>query len=264
MINLNLFQDKFFRDAVTRCVAEHQAYYGERLAAMYICGSVHRGEAIPGVSDLDTWVFINDDYLEVDREWEVQIEEKLQGEISGFKEMSRAISVKDAFGEETHPETSESTRLRSCAWFYRLRYDATLVWGKELTQGLQIQPPDATWAGASFRPVCNLVRHAAGLEERTNYDFKLPNTSFLRLRKLARLGVLSGAYLLAARGEFQSYKVKEVLPLLKQLFPQWADFLDETNALAIKLNVATAEQVDDYCTQLIKWMSEVEQLLSAA
>lgn len=46
-VNLSLFGEKFFREAIQYHVYEYWTYLQNRLAAIYIGGSVHRNEAVP-------------------------------------------------------------------------------------------------------------------------------------------------------------------------------------------------------------------------
>ncbi len=96
-IRLDSVAEPFFRDAIERYVELHCAHYGERLAAIYVEGSVHRNEAIPGVSDLDTYVFIEGARNENDHSWQQQTQERLRREIPGFHVVPDAVSVEEAF-----------------------------------------------------------------------------------------------------------------------------------------------------------------------
>ena len=289
----------FFQAAIDRYVEEHVDYYGERLAAISVEGSVHRGEAIPGVSDLDTYVYIDGARQEGDKEWQEKLQATLRREILGFHVVEDAKLTREAFppGHSVDPEqenevlrwllfrkwcfenptddAQENIRREAIAYdeeMYKrqgqlsfgvearqLRYDATLVWGRDLVAGMTIPPWNRLWAQAYpayFELPSNVARYAAGLEE--NYTvFKLPESPPLRLHKLGRLGVLCSAALLMGCNEFRSFKAREVLPPLKQRFPQWSEFLDETNDLATQLVVAREERLAAYTNDLVRWVDWV-------
>ena len=57
--NLEHFHEEFFRNAISRHIDEYCAYYSDRLATIYIRGSVHRNEGVVGISDLDILVFLS-------------------------------------------------------------------------------------------------------------------------------------------------------------------------------------------------------------
>jgi hypothetical protein len=260
-IQLQGFPEPFFRDAIRRVFSEHAAHYGNRLTAFYVSGSVHRNEAVPGVSDVDTCVFIRDEYSKEDGVWEEKAEKKLKGEIPGFEHTSRATSVDRSILKGTQPNADEWSRIGTRAWVERLRYDSTLVWGQDVTEGVEIPPPDRSWARRYVASVGPLIRYAAGLEDENRTDFRLPDEPSPRLRKLARLAVLSGAYLLMGCGEFHSFKGADVLPALKWLSPQWVKFLDETERLYIPPTVATEEDVHSYLSRLVPWVKWIETQL---
>ena len=93
--------------------------------------------------------------------------------------------------------------------------------------------------------------YAAGLEAKNKTDFRLPEVLPHRLRKLARLAVLGGAYLLIGDGELYSFKGADVFPLLKARFPQWRAFLNETEALYIFPDPSTADsKISDYLSSV--------------
>jgi hypothetical protein len=79
-----------------------------------------------------------------------------------------------------------------------LLHDTTLVFGKEVTKGVILPPPDKA-AQVVFKPVLMSARYAAGLEEKNITDFELPDEPSRKLRKLGRLAVLGGAHLLMAK-----------------------------------------------------------------
>jgi hypothetical protein len=251
--NLDLIRDDFFRSAIRRRVSAYHAHFGERLSAVYVSGSVHRHEAVPGISDLDMLYFTRDSFRETDEPWIQEIREKLERETPGLGGDTRPRSVSEALLRGREPE-GDDARIRARAWEIRLRYDATRVWGQDLLEGVVVPPPDRPWARLAFRSVCDLTRHAAGLERENRTDFSLPADPYLRLRKLARLGVLGGTWLLAGLGEFCSFCGDEVLPPLLQRFPQWSALLIETERLYIRPSDATPAPVSAYLTELLPWM----------
>jgi len=243
-IGLDTINEAVFRNAARRLVDEYRAHFGDRLVATYVWGSVHRGEAVPRVSDLDLFHFITDAMRPADHEWRLRLRQELDGH-----EME--------LGGVTGAHPVDILLANPSPALFRLRYDATPVWGRDLTEGLDIPTPDRWWAVMQFQSPWALTRYAAGIEPENKTDFRLPEDPSLRLRKLARLGVLGGACRLMALGRFCSYRGREVLPTLEALFPQWEPFLRETEALYIHPIVPSAEQVTDYLSKLAVWMDWV-------
>ena len=286
-------QNEFFRAVVERCIAECCAHFGERLVSIYVYGSIHRDEAVPGVSDLDAGIFTTDGFSPQDAEWRSQINDRLNMEFPSLPSgwMPRAIGVgwarTDAtmseadeavlqaalrgIMQEVRPDAEASTLLRRRGGAYLLRYDATRIWGDNLTSGQAVPPPDALWARVAFQCPWDGVRHAAGLgtalqtafTEENVIEWGLPKEPARKLRKLARLAVLGGAYLLMACGEFRSYRARDVLPALAQHHPQWTAFLEQTSRLCVELADAPEKEAEVYLSQLVSWMDFVAESFPA-
>ncbi|RKU19279.1 hypothetical protein C6500_11305 [Candidatus Poribacteria bacterium] len=262
LVNLSLFGEEFFREAIRYHVYEYWTYFQNRIAAIYIGGSVHRNEAVPGVSDLDLYPFIVDEFNETDRKWFKQAEQRVELRYPSANSLCPPRSVTERLDGLKSP-VDEIAYVRSLAWVHRLRYDTTLVLGGDLIGGLGVPDMDKSQARDYFQSVWDLVRYAAGLESENKTDFRLPKVLSHRLRKLARLAVLGGAYLLIGDGELYSFKGADVLPRLKERFPHWCAFLNETEALYISLTPsATDSEVDTYLSQLVPWMDWIGKQLN--
>lgn len=252
--NLHLFDNEFFQEAVRRNVSEYYAHFSTRLTAIYVWGSVHRNEAVPGVSDLQLHPFISDSFGEDDKQWCKEMQRRLdKKECPEPLDISPPRSVEYVL-QGMQPDADKNSRLRSRAFGFRLRYDATLVWGSDLIDALEVPPPNKPWAHGMFHSPWELTRYAAELVKENRTDFSLPHAPPLRLRKLARLGVLGGACLLMAKEQFRSFKGTDVIPALEKTSPNWADFLDKTRGLYIHLSEATDDEVSGYLSQLVSWM----------
>lgn len=203
---------------------------------MYVTGSVHRGEAVRGASDVDLITFTTDGRTEDDLAWRRRLIQRWEAqgryETPGFNP-PRAVDDLD----------------RKPAFRWTLRYDATLVYGRDLIAGEDIPLPCF-----GFETEWHLTRHAAGLEPENTTDFTLPQPLDRRLRKLARLAVLVGACVLMHRGRFRSFRGRDVLPVLEGEFRGWTQFLHRTDELYIHLTQPDQAHVDDYLKQLLEWM----------
>jgi hypothetical protein len=261
-ISLGTIREGFFHEHIGRRVLEYHDHFARRLAAVYVSGSVHRDEAIPGVSDLDMCYFITDAFAEADEQWIRRVREEFERESPGLGGTTRPRSV-EILSRGLQPGADEDARVRSQAWGIRLGYDATLVYGSDLIKGLPVPPPARDWARRWFPDPRELTRYAAGLTNENNTDFDLPGEPALRLRKLARLSILGGAALLMARGRFRSFRGIEVISPLEKLFPQWAEFLEETRARHVELTDPSPAQIDAYLSRLVTWMDFVGAQLEA-
>jgi hypothetical protein len=273
-MHLNHFEDEYFREAIRRHVQEYHAHFGDRLVAIYVSGSVHRNEAVRGISDLDLYPFITDTFGEADWQWKRQAEIPLEREFGEACDLSPARPVTEAFLQAMQApsgiytivadpadgtlrlqlEPEERPRMLARSFGILLRYDATLVWGRDLIEGLVIPPPDRRTAQVWFLSPWELTRFAAGVAKENRTDFDLPEEPRLRLHELAKLAKLGGAALLMARGEFSSLRYADVFPALKQLFPQWASFLNESTESYFPAADPPPEQISAYLSRLLAWM----------
>lgn len=263
LVNLSLFDEEFFREAIQYHAYEYWTYFQNRLAAIYVGGSVHRNEAVPGVSDLDLYPFIIDAFNDADREWFSQTKHRVELKHASANGLCPPRSVGEVLDGLRSP-VDEIAYIRSQAWVHRLRYDTTLVFGNDLIAGLHIPHMDENKTRDYFQCVSDLVRYAAGLETKNKTDFRLPQTPPLRLRKLARLAVLAGAYLLIGYDESYSFKGADILPMLKTRFPNRCAFFNETEALYLSPDSsATDSEISMYLSQLVPWIDWVEEQLNA-
>ena len=240
-VNLDSIAGGFFRDAVVGHVSVYCEVFDERLVSVYVWGSVHRNEAVPGVSDLDLHPFVLDSVTDADR----------------FQLRDSEASLREEF-LATHGLVTPRSVDRVSEVATRLCYDATLVWGEDLIKGMEIPPPDPVGA---FRDPRELVRFAAGLQEENTTDFSLPDEPSLRLRKLGRLAVLGGGYLLMASGSGYTLKGSEVLPLLEEVSPDWRGFLRRTSEIYVHPIQPSESVVDEYLSHLVEWMEWIEDQL---
>lgn len=235
--NLHLIEHPFFRAALEERVQMYLEHFGDRLVSVSVKGSVHRGEAVRGASDLDLINYTADNARnERDMAWRHKV--------------SRAWKAR--YGDEAHgfnpPRCVDEINKRP-AFKWTLRYDSTLVYGDDLIAGEEIAPPVFGF-GEEWR----LARHAADLEPENNTDFVLPQRPDYRLRKLARLGVLVGASVQMHAARFRSFRGVDILPDLQRRYPDWTAFIQRTAGLYIHPAPASEREVEKYLRDLLSWM----------
>ena len=195
-----------------------------------------------------------------DHQWCRETQESLDREFPHTPGLTLPRSINDVL-QGRQPGANKDMRSRHQAFGFRLHYDATLVWGSDLTGEFELPTFTLSWVRKYFQPALDLTRYATGLKKENTTDFSLPDETQQRLRKLARLGVLGGACLLMAQGRFRSLKGVDTIPVLKASYPQWTGFLDETQELYIHLTHSSNERVSIYLSQLVKWMDWIEEEL---
>ena len=180
---MNTISDPYFREAVARHVDAYHAGCGDRLQAVYVWGSVRRGEAVRGVSDIDIHALVADGAGD---DWYAAARAAMDAAYPGLGALSRPLLAS---------LLSDASKPVACAFGFRLRHDATRVFGDDLVTDALVPTPDKAFARGAFSSVRDLARFAAGQDTENKTDFDLPKVPGLRLRKLARLAVLGGAYL---------------------------------------------------------------------
>jgi hypothetical protein len=238
-----------FEPAVREALAIYREVCGDTLAAAYVQGSVHRDEAVLGMSDLDMSAYVGVPLPPAARERFYQVTEArlarwaplprgvgypgapdwLRGAWLDRSEQERASAVLrwcQAREAGARPDAEAQERVQYVWHAFAFRHDATRMHGQDLLAGHPPLAPDALLARLLVRSPLEIVRLASqGLQDR---ERPLPKTPAARLRKLGRLAVLLGAGVLMARGRFRSLRGADVLPALERATPHWAAFLQET------------------------------------
>jgi len=212
-----------FRDLVAAADACCAGRFGPRLAAAYVAGSVAAGEAWPGASDLDWFVFLRDEPTRADKAWQSRARARLE----------RDFPIAD----EVHLNVHSLDRLqREAFWRFILRYNAVRVRGPNLIAelargGVRTTRPSRTLAKSRLPFVRRCLDEA--LAGRCPPALaSLPPDPCLATRKLARnFVIVEGAYALMARGAFTSFKQEAVLDGLRRAWPRWRALVRTTQAV---------------------------------
>lgn len=233
-INLEYFREEFFRRAIVCHIAEYCRYYNDRLAAIYIRGSVHRNEGVVGTSDLDILVFLRDDFTEQDRAYWDMNKNRLEAEFPGTQGMGYACPVERA--------------LALPSLLAQLKHDATLVFGNDLIGDQKFAQPDY------FPRLWLLIRFLAGVDQRNRSESVVPGEPHLRLRRLARMAVWGGAGHLFTLNKLKSYSGSDVLPGVLAVCPQWREFIEYTGQHYAVVVPTSEGEVSSYEAKLIRWV----------
>ncbi len=75
--SIDKVQDKW-KPAIEDVVSAYKKHYGEYLRSVYVRGSAAKGEAIEGISDLDSFAFVDLDEKDIEKEWFKEAERSLR------------------------------------------------------------------------------------------------------------------------------------------------------------------------------------------
>lgn len=197
-------------DATARCIA----HFAHRFVAVYLHGSIHQGDAVPGVSDLDYCVVIADTPREADSQWLADTKAALQQKhpiVQGIHMDVRAI---DALARDRFAR-------------FALQYNATCYAGRDIVAALPGAgySPDKALAKSRLRFAEACFREALAGEQPACTG-EIPENTYYAARKFARyFVVIEGAYFLMAQGTFDGFAKDDVLAGLRAASPGFEGIL---------------------------------------
>lgn len=199
-------------------LAAARTAFGDRLSAFYLHGSVAQGDAVPHVSDLDAMLVLRDAVTEHDRAQQLRLQEALLCQYPVFDEIHlNLIGESDLAGNSF-----------AC---FALKYNAALLWGRDVTAEHPCPAPDTAMAKSRLAFARQCFDDAlAGKQPACTGP--LPADPYWRARKFARYFVIiEGAYYLMSQSSFRSFRAQDVLPALQAAAPQFDDVLALTQAV---------------------------------
>lgn len=241
LFNVRKIQSQY-RPAMQFIVQQLIAYFGDRLLAIYLTGSVAYGEALVGVSDVDTFIFLDVEPSASDLAW---CDALRQNVVLRFPVATDYLLAPHAL------ELLE----RESFWRYALRYNSLQLYGTDIlaaleSRGFAIEAPSHAFALNRLgwmKPLLESLRGGSVPE----YVYHTPEMPCLAVRKLARYFVLlEGAYLLMLDDQFISFRSCDVLPALRANYPQWETLYQMTDAV-LRDPYTIAFSVDDFLRAVI-------------
>ncbi len=241
IFNIQRIQPEF-RSAMQFAGQQLLTYFDKQLLAVYLTGSVAYGEALVGVSDVDTFIFLDVEPSEIDLSWCDELRTTI---------LSRFPVATD------YLLTPHSMELLECEsfWRYALRYNSLQLYGSDILtalelRGFAIEAPSRAFALNRLgwmKPLLESLRGGTVPE----YVYHTPEMPCLAVRKLARYFVLlEGAYLLMLDEQFISFHACDVLPALRANYPQWDTLYQMTDAV-LRDPYTIAYSVDDFLCAVI-------------
>lgn len=130
-------------DEITRA---YRIHWGDRVHSIYIRGSVAAGQAILGISDVDSFAVVSGDYTQCDRSW--------------FDAFNREIVIRYPFCKGVELSAISRDRLLDCSdegyWGLRMLIatQSACIWGEDISEDLP-----------RFKPDIDAVSHAFDLRD---------------------------------------------------------------------------------------------------
>jgi hypothetical protein len=187
--------------------------FGTRLLAAYVAGSVALGEAWPGASDLDWFVFIRAELTAADQTWRRRMQVRLAAHFPVVSEVHLNVYPLARLASEPY-------------WRFIMRYNAVRIRGTDVVarldrRGYRTPRPNRALAKQRLPFVRKCLAEAMS-GRRVSALAELPEDQALATRKLVRNFVLvEGAHLLMALRVFRSFRKTEVLSALRISAPEW-------------------------------------------
>lgn len=203
MYGKNLQIQEPFRLLVDSIVSECIKYLGSNCVAIYLHGSIFYGDAIEGVSDLDSCLIIS--------------EPLTKDEKTCLWECAEMLQMRFPVAEEVHISTYTENDLKSDKFTrFILKYNAGLIYGEDIVNEIDgiVEDrliPDKKTAKVRLDFAKNCFQDALAGKQPACTG-KLPENTFYAARKFVRyFVVIEGAYWLMTLNRFQSFRKEDVL-----------------------------------------------------
>jgi len=224
--------------------------FGEKLNAIHLAGSVAVGEALAGVSDLDWFMFCDDEPTDAETGW------------CRKKEADLAVQYPQVNG--FHLNLHPVARLEGdVSWRFIVRYTSVRLHGADILselekRGIHTPTPEESQRLAAHRIPGVSRRIESVMRGEPPEDLPpLPADPVLASRKLARNFLLvEGGYVLMAMGRFRSFRQADVLPRLGALFPEWQSLFTATERILAYPWTANVSS-ESYAKELSRFFSWV-------
>lgn len=225
-----------------------QKYFETRLASSYLHGSIDKGDAVPGISDLDYFLIIFGTVSEKDRIW--------------IRETVSLLQAKYKLVEEVHLAVYTIDEIKKNRFaLFTLKYNASLRLGKNIMEllelrGCDIYYPDKVMAKSRLGFARKCFEDALKNLQPANTG-GLPNNTYYAARKFARYFiVVEGAYFLMAQNRFQSFDKTDVLKGLEENTVGFKEILEATKiVLQDPINAGiTKEEYLRLIKPFVEWM----------
>lgn len=239
-----------YRNLVDEALGAAREWLGRRFLAAYLHGSVEKGDAVPGVSDLDLAIVVSQSDREADGAW--------------LRELCASLEQRYPVIDEAHITLTALNELKENR-FARFAYmvNASLIAGEDVAAALN----DAD--AQRYLPDKRMAKMRLGFAKQCFEDAlagktpactgALPENACDAARKLARyFVVIEGAYFLMARGRFQSFDADGVVRLLSEEAGMFTEEIELARRVLVNSSAAGIDPKTllSRIEPLVRWMFE--------
>ena len=212
-----------FNPAIAEMLRLCRERFGENLKAVWLTGSISVGEALVGKSNVNWFMFLENDPSENDSAWIENTKEKIANQFPTVGEVLMNLYSLDRLRKERF-------------WRFIIRYNSVQLHGEDVLTELEkegFETPEPSKKFAQSRTAFAKKCIDSAVKGKLTPELTvLPVDPFLSSRILVRYFVIiEGAYLLMAEDKFTSFRQDEVLNQLQADYPEWKEVLDMTEKI---------------------------------
>lgn len=212
-----------FRELVEETVSLCKEYFRQKMAAMYLHGSIYYGDAVPGISDMDCIIVLNEKPYAEEKEWLCASADRL--------------NMKYPVVDGVHISAYDIDSLRADKWArFMLKYNASLYAGTDVVREMYSENisqyyPDKRTARARLGFAVKCFEDAWDGKQPASTG-EIPQDTCYAARKFARYFVIiEGAYWLMSQNQFKSFAKEDVLSGLRENCRQFRSVFDLTEKI---------------------------------
>lgn len=221
---------KEFLSLIEESVSSCNQYFGKRMVAVYLHGSVSSGDAIPGISDLDCYIVVDEKLTNDDKKHINYLENILQQKYVIVDGVHLSVHSVDELKEDKFSR-------------FILMHNSILYSGIDIARIIDANSEERYKADKQiakqrihFAKKCFQDALQGKQPESTG---EIPQNTYYAARKFARYFVIiEGAYFLMSLNKFESFEKEKVLSQLRENINGYNEILDLTEKV-IKYPIET-------------------------
>jgi hypothetical protein len=225
-------------DVVNATVAAYKKHFGSKLHSVYVRGSVAKGQAIEGVSDVDTKAVVDAEPGQIDLSWAGEFNKRIK------KQFPAVTKV-----EITADPLSSVQKRRDARILIKVH--SVCVYGHDLAPELLPLKPGKDTAIHVFS-LSREVNHTIELLEQNPPAAQVKTKCSWIMKRLLR----AGAELVAERSQLYTRDLYYCYELVAKYYPDKAEAAYQTLQLALE-PIEEPQEVIEHLQKFGRWMGEL-------